>query len=81
MLDISMGALSANDAKLLKATVVFEAPDENDEWKEGRFTVPVAASVSEEERKSALYRISPDMARLLGFPGYNVEIKRIELSI
>lgn len=81
MLDISTGALSANAAKFIKATVIFEAPDFNDEWQEGRFTVTVATSLSEEERKCALYRISTDMARLLGFPGYNVEIKRIELSI
>lgn len=61
-----------------KIVVTFHAPDENDEWCEDCFEVTVDESLKDSERDSIIYGIASDMARLHGFPGYNVDVVAIE---
>lgn len=61
-----------------KIIVTFHAPDENDEWCEDCFEVTVDESLRDSERDALIYGIASDMARLHGFPGYNVDVVAIE---
>ena len=61
-----------------KIIVTFHAPDKNDEWCEDCFEVTVDESLKDSEIESLICRIAPDMARLHGFPGYNVDVVAIE---
>lgn len=61
-----------------KIIVTFQAPNEKDEWCEDCFEVTVDESLKDSERDSIIYGITSDMARLHGFPGYNVDVVAIE---
>lgn len=61
-----------------KIIVTFQAPNGKDEWCEDCFEVTVDESVGDSERDSLIYGIASDMARLHGFPGYNVDVVAIE---
>ena len=61
-----------------KIIVTFQAPSEQDEWCEDCFEVTVDESLRDSERDALICRIAPDMARLHGLPGYNVDVVAIE---
>ncbi len=68
------------EAKVLKITATFQAPDHNGEWVESCFTVSSRDTVSEEERNDLINKLAPDMARLQGLPGTNVTVTLIEVD-
>lgn len=68
------------EAKVLKITATFQAPDHNGEWVESCFTVFSRDTVSEEERNDLINKLAPDMVRLQGLPGTNVTVTLIEVD-
>ena len=68
------------EAKVLKRTATFQAPDHNGEWVESCFTVSSRDTVSEEERNDLINKLAPDMVRLQGLPGTNVTVTLIEVD-
>lgn len=68
------------EAKVLKITATFQAPDHNGEWVESCFTVSSRDTVSEEERNDLINKLAPDMVRLQGLPGTNVTVTLIEVD-
>lgn len=68
------------EAKAIKITATFQAPDHDGKWVESCFTVSSRDTVSESERNDLINRIAPDMARLQGLPGTNVNVVLIEVD-
>lgn len=70
----------ATEAKVIKITATFQAPNQDGEWVESCFTVSSRDTVSEEERNDLINKIAPDMAKLQGLPGTNVTVVLIEVD-
>lgn len=68
------------EAKVIKITATFQAPDHDGGWAEGCFTVSSRDTVSEEERADLINKLAPDMAKLQGLPGTNVTVVSIEVD-
>lgn len=68
------------EAKAIKITATFQAPDHDGKWVEGCFTVSSRDTVSEEERTDLINKLAPDMARLQGLPGTNVTVVLIKVD-
>lgn len=68
----------ATEANNIKVTATFRAPDWKDISVESCFTVKVNGALRKEERDDLIIRLAPDMAKLQGLPGYNVEVVSIE---
>lgn len=66
------------EANNIKITATFRAPDWKDISVESCFTVTVNGALRKEERDDLIIKLAPDMAKLQGLPGYNVEVVSIE---